>query len=57
VTVQLFGVRQEVMRLDGTPVVVVEVLPVGLTVFYRVEYPDGDTTLLQSQYLRSRVGP
>ena len=44
---------QTVKRNDtGEQVQIVDVLPVGTAVFYRVEYESGDTTLLQATALR-----
>ena len=53
-----FKERQQVKRVDtGEQVTVVEVLPVGLRVFYRIEYPNGDLSLVTDVKLREVPRP
>ena len=48
-----FKEQQQAKRVDtGEQVTVVEVLPVGLRVFYRVESQNGDLTLVVDSKLR-----
>lgn len=50
---KIFREGQTVKRLDtGEPVRVVEVLPLNLQVFYRIEHESGDTSLVPGAKLR-----
>lgn len=48
-----FKERQQAKRVDtGEPVTVIEVIPLGLKVFYRIERVDGEVTLVPEAKLR-----
>jgi hypothetical protein len=48
-----FRVKQVVKRVTtGERVTVVEILPIGLRVFYRVEYENGDVSVLLDSQVR-----
>ena len=50
---RVFTVSQIAKRVDtGEQVQVIEVLPVGLRVFYRIEYKNGDRSLVHDAILR-----
>jgi hypothetical protein len=49
----VFKCPQEVKLLDtGERVMVVEILPVGTVVFYRIEFMNGDLSLVMGSKLR-----
>jgi hypothetical protein len=49
----IFKCPQDVKLLDtGERVTVVEILPVGTAVFYRIEFTNGDVSLVMGSKLR-----